>query len=56
MKTCWFGFQRIWLPGLPFKDAVIGGGYATELEPMALLFPSAPRGRVVATAIENRFR
>jgi hypothetical protein len=39
-----------------FNDVVIGGGYATELEPLALLLPSAPRGRLAEVTIEKHFR
>lgn len=40
--------QRWLLPGLAFKAAVIGGGYATGLELVAFFLPSGPYGGVYA--------
>lgn len=37
-------FQRLVLPGLAFKAAVIGGGYATGREVATFFMPSGPRG------------
>jgi uncharacterized membrane protein YkvI len=37
-------FQRYLLPGLAFKAAVIGGGYATGRELVEFFMPSGPRG------------
>lgn len=37
-------FRRIWLPGLAFKAAVIGGGYATGRELATFFVPSGPVG------------
>jgi len=48
-------FRRIWLPGLAFKAAVIGGGYATGRELATYFVPSGPIGGawglLAATAI-----
>jgi uncharacterized membrane protein YkvI len=41
-------FQRVLLPGLAFKAAVIGGGYATGRELAEYFLPSGPRGGVLA--------
>jgi uncharacterized membrane protein YkvI len=41
-------FQRILLPGLAFKAAVIGGGYATGRELAEFFLPSGPRGGLLA--------
>src|SRR3569833_2215770 len=37
-------FQRLVLPGLSFKAAVIGGGYATGRELATFFLSSGPRG------------
>ena len=37
-RSTWF--QRLWLPGLAFKAAVIGGGYATGRELASFFLPS----------------
>jgi uncharacterized membrane protein YkvI len=44
-------FQRIFLPGLAFKAAVIGGGYATGRELAEFFLPSGPRGGLLAMAL-----
>ena len=41
-------FQRFVLPGLAFKAAVIGGGYATGRELAEFFLPSGPRGGLLA--------
>jgi uncharacterized membrane protein YkvI len=41
-------FQRLLLPGLAFKAAVIGGGYATGRELAEFFMPSGPRGGLLA--------
>src|SRR5258708_26596466 len=41
-------FQRLLLPGLAFKAAVIGGGYATGRELAEFFLPSGPRGGLLA--------
>ncbi len=41
-------FQRLVLPGLAFKAAVIGGGYATGRELAEYFVPSGPQGGVLA--------
>jgi uncharacterized membrane protein YkvI len=41
-------FQRFLLPGLAFKAAVIGGGYATGRELVEFFLPSGPRGGLLA--------
>jgi uncharacterized membrane protein YkvI len=41
-------FQRLFLPGLAFKAAVIGGGYATGRELAEFFLPSGPRGGLLA--------
>lgn len=40
--------QRRLLPGLAFKAAVIGGGYATGLELVTFFLPSGPHGGIYA--------
>jgi len=44
-------FQRLVLPGLAFKAAVIGGGYATGRELAEFFLPSGPQGGVLAIAV-----
>jgi uncharacterized membrane protein YkvI len=44
-------FQRLLLPGLAFKAAVIGGGYATGRELAEFFLPSGPRGGLLAMAL-----
>lgn len=41
-------FQRLVLPGLAFKAAVIGGGYATGRELAEYFIPSGPQGGMLA--------
>ena len=41
-------FQRFILPGLAFKAAVIGGGYATGRELAEYFIPSGPQGGMLA--------
>lgn len=43
--------QRYVLPGLAFKAAVIGGGYATGRELAEFFLPSGPRGGLMAIAL-----
>jgi uncharacterized membrane protein YkvI len=43
-------FQRWFLPGLAFKAAVIGGGYATGRELAEYFIPSGPQGGMMAIA------
>lgn len=43
--------QRILLPGLAFKAAVIGGGYATGRELVTYFLPSGPFGGLFAMAL-----
>lgn len=44
-------FQRLVLPGLAFKAAVIGGGYATGRELAEFFLPSGPQGGVLAIVV-----
>ena len=44
-------FQRWILPGLAFKAAVIGGGYATGRELAEYFIPSGPQGGLLAITI-----
>ena len=44
-------FQRWILPGLAFKAAVIGGGYATGRELAEYFIPSGPQGGVAAILV-----
>lgn len=44
-------FQRWILPGLAFKAAVIGGGYATGRELAEYFIPSGPQGGVAAIVV-----
>ena len=44
-------FQRWILPGLAFKAAVIGGGYATGRELAEYFIPSGPQGGVMAIMV-----
>ena len=44
-------FQRLVLPGLAFKAAVIGGGYATGRELAEYFIPSGPQGGVLAIVV-----
>jgi uncharacterized membrane protein YkvI len=44
-------FQRLVLPGLAFKAAVIGGGYATGRELAEYFIPSGPQGGVLAILV-----
>ncbi len=44
-------FQRLLLPGLAFKAAVIGGGYATGRELAEYFIPSGPQGGVLAILV-----
>lgn len=44
-------FQRLILPGLAFKAAVIGGGYATGRELAEYFIPSGPQGGVLAILV-----
>jgi uncharacterized membrane protein YkvI len=44
-------FQRFVLPGLAFKGAVIGGGYATGRELAEYFVPSGPQGGLMAIAL-----
>ncbi|HKN79101.1 MAG TPA: hypothetical protein VJW16_08040 [Lysobacter sp.] len=44
-------FQRWILPGLAFKAAVIGGGYATGRELAEYFIPSGPQGGVMAICV-----
>lgn len=44
-------FQRLLLPGLAFKAAVIGGGYATGRELAEFFLPSGPRGGLIAMVL-----
>ena len=44
-------FQRWILPGLAFKAAVIGGGYATGRELAEYFIPSGPQGGVMAIVV-----
>lgn len=44
-------FQRWVLPGLAFKAAVIGGGYATGRELAEYFIPSGPQGGVAAILV-----
>ena len=44
-------FQRYILPGLAFKAAVIGGGYATGRELAEYFLPSGPQGGVLAILV-----
>ena len=49
-------FQRWLLPGLAFKAAVIGGGYATGRELAEYFIPSGPQGGVMAIARRDGVR
>lgn len=51
MSTTPTRFQRFVLPGLAFKGAVIGGGYATGRELAEYFVPSGPQGGVLAIAV-----
>ncbi len=44
-------FQRFVLPGLAFKGAVIGGGYATGRELAEYFIPSGPQGGTMAIVL-----
>lgn len=44
-------FQRFILPGLAFKAAVIGGGYATGRELAEYFLPSGPQGGLLAVLV-----
>ena len=44
-------FQRFVLPGLAFKAAVIGGGYATGRELAEYFIPSGPQGGALAIVV-----
>lgn len=44
-------FQRFLLPGLAFKSAVIGGGYATGRELAEFFLPSGPWGGLAAITL-----
>jgi len=44
-------FQRLLLPGLAFKAAVIGGGYATGRELVEFFLPSGPGGGLLAMVL-----
>ena len=48
MTTTASRFQRFLLPGLAFKSAVIGGGYATGRELAEFFLPSGPWGGLAA--------
>lgn len=48
-------FQRYLLPGLAFKAAVIGGGYATGRELAEFFLPSGPQGGVLAILLGMLF-
>jgi uncharacterized membrane protein YkvI len=48
-------FQRYLLPGLAFKAAVIGGGYATGRELAEFFLPSGPQGGVLAILLAMVF-
>ena len=48
-------FQRFLLPGLAFKAAVIGGGYATGRELAEFFLPSGPQGGLLAIALGMLF-
>jgi uncharacterized membrane protein YkvI len=49
--SCPSRFQRLVLPGLAFKAAVIGGGYATGRELAEYFIPSGPQGGVLAILV-----
>lgn len=51
MSTIPTAFQRFVLPGLAFKAAVIGGGYATGRELAEYFLPSGPQGGVLAILV-----
>ena len=51
MSTSSTRFQRWVLPGLAFKAAVIGGGYATGRELAEYFIPSGPQGGLLAIAV-----
>lgn len=51
MTTTSTRFQRWILPGLAFKAAVIGGGYATGRELAEYFIPSGPQGGLLAILI-----
>jgi len=44
-------FQRWFLPGLAFKAAIIGGGYATGRELAEYFIPSGPQGGMLAILV-----
>jgi uncharacterized membrane protein YkvI len=48
-------FQRFVLPGLAFKAAVIGGGYATGRELAEFFLPSGPQGGLLAMLLSMVF-
>ena len=48
-------FQRFLLPGLAFKAAVIGGGYATGRELAEFFLPSGPQGGLLAIVLAMLF-
>jgi uncharacterized membrane protein YkvI len=48
-------FQRLLLPGLAFKAAVIGGGYATGRELAEFFMPSGPQGGLLAILLAMLF-
>lgn len=48
-------FQRFLLPGLAFKAAVIGGGYATGRELAEFFLPSGPQGGLLAIGLAMVF-
>ena len=48
LQTSATAFNRFFLPGLAFKAAVIGGGYATGRELAEFFLPSGPRGGLLA--------
>ena len=49
-------FQRLILPGLAFKAAVIGGGYATGRELAEYFIPSGPQIAPAMTASRRPVR
>lgn len=51
MTTTSTRFQRWVLPGLAFKAAVIGGGYATGRELAEYFIPSGPQGGMLAILV-----
>ncbi|GAB3364823.1 hypothetical protein GCM10027431_05230 [Lysobacter rhizosphaerae] len=51
MSTTSTWFQRLILPGLAFKAAVIGGGYATGRELAEYFIPSGPQGGILAILV-----